>query len=100
MDYERAMFGMKISDAQYLARNIRVSQTLVSLSLPCNMIDDELVKVLMGGLSYGHMLTHLDLSHNKIGDRGARRLASLLDPDYCVHSLDVSDNQIHANGMG
>jgi len=98
MDYERAMFGMKISDAQYLARNIRVSQTLVSLSLPCNMIDDELVKVLMGGLSYGHMLTHLDLSHNKIGDRGARRLASLLDPDYCVQTLDLSDNQIHANG--
>jgi hypothetical protein len=98
MDYERAMFGMKISDAQYLARNIRVSQTLVSISLPCNMIDDELVKVLMGGLSYGHMLTQLDLSHNKIGDRGARRLASLLDPDYCVHSLDLSDNQIHANG--
>lgn len=98
MDYERAMFGMKISDAQYLARNIRVSQTMVSLSLPCNMIDDELVKVLMGGLSYGHMLTHLDLSHNKIGDRGARRLASLLDPDYCIQSLDLSDNQIHANG--
>lgn len=98
MDYERAMFGMKISDAQYLARNIRVSQTLVSLALPCNMIDDELVKVLMGGLSYGHMLTHLDLSHNKIGDRGARRLASLLDPDYCMQTLDLSDNQIHANG--
>eukprot|EP00929_Paragymnodinium_shiwhaense_P117965 TRINITY_DN8946_c0_g2_i1.p1 TRINITY_DN8946_c0_g2~~TRINITY_DN8946_c0_g2_i1.p1 ORF type:complete len:556 (-),score=182.22 TRINITY_DN8946_c0_g2_i1:185-1852(-) len=98
MDYERAMFGMKISDAQYLARNIRVSQTLVSLALPCNMIDDELVKVLMGGLSYGHMLTHLDLSHNKIGDRGARRLASMLDPDYCLQTLDLSDNQIHANG--
>jgi len=98
MDYERSMFGMKISDSQYLARNIRVSQTLVSLSLPCNMIDDELVKVLMGGLSYGHMLTHLDLSHNKIGDRGGRRLASLLDPDYCLQTMDLSDNQIHANG--
>lgn len=98
MDYERAMFGMKISDAQYLSRNIRVSQTLVSLSLPCNMIDDELVKVLMGGLSYGHMLTHLDLSHNKIGDRGARRLASMLDHDYCIQTLDLSDNNIHANG--
>lgn len=98
MDYERAMFGMKLSDAQYLARNVRVSQTLVSLSLPCNMVDDELVKVLMGGLSYGHMLTNLDLSHNKIGDRGARRLASLLDPDYCLQALDLSDNLIHANG--
>merc|ERR1719199_88664 len=98
MDYERAMFGMKISDAQYLARNLRVSQTMVSLSLPCNMVDDELVKVLMGGLSYTHVLTHLDLSHNKIGDRGARRLASLLDPDYCLQTVDLSDNQIHANG--
>merc|ERR1719183_1659817 len=98
MDYERAMFGMKISDGQYLARNLRVSQTLVSLALPCNMVDDELVKVLMAGLSYGHMLTYLDMSHNKIGDRGARRLASLLDPDYAVQYLDLSDNQIHANG--
>mmetsp|Transcript_69935 Transcript_69935/g.138501 ORF Transcript_69935/g.138501 Transcript_69935/m.138501 type:complete len:565 (+) Transcript_69935:15-1709(+) len=98
MDYERAMFGMKITDARNLARNIRVSQTLVSLALPCNMIDDELVKVLMGGLSYGVMLTSLDLSHNKIGDRGARRLASLLDPQFCLQTLDLSDNQIHANG--
>ena len=63
-----------------------------------HVIKTEPVKVLMGGLSYGHMLTHLDLSHNKIGDRGARRLASLLDPDYCIQSLDLSDNQIHANG--
>jgi len=98
MDYERAMFGMKISDGQYLARNLRVSQTLVSLALPCNMIDDELVKVLMSGLSYAHMLTSLDLSHNKIGDRGARRLASLMDPKYCIQNMDLSDNQIHANG--
>lgn len=98
MDYERAMFGMKIADAQALARHARISQTLVSLALPCNMIDDELVKVMMSGLQFAHMLTSLDLSHNKIGDRGARRLATLLDPEYCLHSMDVADNQIHANG--
>lgn len=98
MNYERAMFGMKIADAQALARHCRISQTLTSLSLPSNMIDDELCKVLISGLSYAHMLTNLDVSHNKIGDRGARRLASLLDPEYCLHSLDLSDNQIHANG--
>mmetsp|Transcript_29026 Transcript_29026/g.76562 ORF Transcript_29026/g.76562 Transcript_29026/m.76562 type:complete len:495 (-) Transcript_29026:61-1545(-) len=98
MDYERASFGMKTADAQSLSRNVRVSQTLVSLSLPCNMIDDELVKVLMGGLAHGYMLTHLDLSHNKIGDRGARRLATMLDQDYCLQYLDLHDNQVHANG--
>jgi len=98
MDYERAMFGMKIADAQALARHLRISQTLASLSLPCNLIDDELCKVLISGLSYAHMLTYLDVSHNKIGDRGARRIASLLDPNYCLQHLDLSDNQIHANG--
>eukprot|EP00397_Hematodinium_sp_SG-2012_P024881 GEMP01025946.1.p1 GENE.GEMP01025946.1~~GEMP01025946.1.p1 ORF type:complete len:491 (+),score=116.11 GEMP01025946.1:240-1712(+) len=98
MEYERAMFGMKIADAQALARHARISQTLIALSLPCNMIDDELVKVLMSGLSFAHMLTNLDMSHNKIGDRGARRLATLLDPEYCLQSMDLSDNQIHANG--
>merc|ERR1719316_849496 len=98
MNYERAEFGMKISDAQVLARNFCVSQTLVSVSLQCNMIDDELVKILVHGLQYAHMVTYLDLSHNKICDRGARRLASLLDPEYALHSLVLADNQIHANG--
>jgi len=98
MDYERAEFGMKISDSQILARNFCVSQTLVSVALQCNMIDDELVKILVHGLQHAHMVTHLDLAHNKICDRGARRLASLLDPEYALHSLVLADNQIHANG--
>merc|ERR1719263_358270 len=98
MDYDRAEFGMKISDAQILARNFCVSQTLVSVALQCNMIDDELVKILVHGLQHAHMVTHLDLSHNKICDRGARRLASLLDPEYALHTLKLADNQIHANG--
>lgn len=98
MEYERGLFGMKIVDAQYLVRYIRCCQTLVKLALPCNMIDDELVKIVMGGLETCVMLTDLDLSHNNIGDRGARRLAKLLDRPYVLHSLDLSDNVIHANG--
>jgi len=45
MDYERALFGMKIFEARYLARMFRMSQTLVKVTLQANMIDDELVKV-------------------------------------------------------
>ena len=60
-------------------RYVRASQTLIKLSLPCNMIDDELVKILMTGLKECRMLLHLDLSHNKVGDRGARRLGKLLE---------------------
>lgn len=98
MDYDRTLFGMKISDARNLSRNLRVQQTLVILSLPCNMIDDELIKVLMDGLDYATTLTELDLSHNKICDRGARSLAKLLGGNHCLQTLDLSDNQIHANG--
>lgn len=99
MEYERGLFGMKIVDCQYLVRYIRCAQTLICLSLPCNMIDDELVKILMSGLEAAYMLMDLDLSHNNIGDRGARRIAKLLDSKkYLLERLDLSDNSIHANG--
>ncbi|CAD7958994.1 unnamed protein product [Amoebophrya sp. A25] len=98
MEYERGLFGMKIVDAQYLVRYIRCCQTLIKLSLPCNMLDDELAKILMQGLETCVMLTDLDLSGNNIGDRGGRRLAKLLNKQYVLQTLDLSDNAIHANG--
>lgn len=96
---DRTSFGMKITDATSIGRFACRSKTLVSLSLSGNLLDDELVKVLMvGGLNAAHTLRQLDLSHNKIGDRGARQLAVLLAPGYKLQSMDLSDNQIHANG--
>lgn len=62
------------------------------------MIDDELVKILVHGLQHAHMLTSLDLSHNKICDRGARGLAQLLDASFALHTLVLADNQVHSNG--
>jgi Ran GTPase-activating protein (RanGAP) involved in mRNA processing and transport len=50
MEYERPLFGMKMSDAKILADSIKVSQSLVYLSLPGNMIDDDLISILMKGL--------------------------------------------------
>ena len=67
------------------------------------------------------LLTYLDISHNKIGDRGARKLAKLLGPEHSLQTLNlgkfftlkstlfififsqtffclVADNHIHANG--
>ena len=98
MDYERALFGMKIFEARYLARMFRTSQTLIKVSLQANMIDDELVKVLCTGLHDMCLLTYLDVSHNKIGDRGARKLAKLLGPEHSLQTLNLADNHIHANG--
>jgi len=92
MEYERGLFGMKIVDAQYLVRYVRCAQTLAQLKLNCNMIDDELVKILMQGLMECRMLVSLNLAHNKIGDRGARRIAKMLDRGYVLSELDLSDN--------
>ena len=43
----------------------QATDVLTSLVLPCNLLDDELLTLLMGGLIQNQTVTHLDLSHNK-----------------------------------
>ena len=67
------------------------------------------------GLKDNHTITHLDLSHNKIGNRGLRQLAKViwlqpsappqltlacqaLGPNSVLTNLSLCDNQIHADG--
>lgn len=98
MKYERALFGMKISDAQSLARCIKSTNILTTLSLPCNLIDDELLRMLASGLISNKTVTSLDLSHNKITNHGARLLSKLLGPMSVITTMNLADNQIHAEG--
>ncbi|EER03211.1 conserved hypothetical protein [Perkinsus marinus ATCC 50983] len=101
MIYDRAQFGMKMVDVSNVARAMRFTQTLHSLALPHNLIDDQLAKVLAVGLRSCHVLTDLDLSHNKISDKGARKIATLLSPaeEVRLSKLFLEDNDIHANGV-
>lgn len=41
-----------------------------SLSLPSNLIDDDLLRLLMTGINLDISIVELNLSHNKIGDKG------------------------------
>lgn len=50
MDYERPLFGMKMSDAKIFSECLRSTQSLVYLSLPGNLIDDDLIGILIKGL--------------------------------------------------
>jgi hypothetical protein len=61
---------MKIQDAADLGEALRNNLNLLSLTLSGNLIDDELMKLLMNGLTYNRSLVDLDLSHNRIGDYG------------------------------
>ena len=50
MQYERPMFGMKMSDAKIFAECLRSTQSLIYLALPGNLIDDDLISILIKGL--------------------------------------------------
>eukprot|EP01039_Chlorochromonas_danica_P009810 gene9810-10852_t len=98
INYERMLFGMKISDATSLAKIFHQSETLTTVILAGNLIDDDLLRMLMTGLIKNNTITHLDMSHNKITNHGARLLSKLLGENSVLTTLNLSDNQIHAEG--
>jgi Ran GTPase-activating protein (RanGAP) involved in mRNA processing and transport len=98
MNYERMLFGMKISDATALAKCFDRTETLNTLIMTGNMIDDDLLRMLMTGLIKNNTITYLDLSHNKITNHGARLLSKLLGENSVITTLNLSDNQVHAEG--
>jgi len=98
MEYNRQLYGMKMNDAYKLTEGIKNSMNLISLSLPGNLIDDDIMKILMNGISYNRSLIELNLSHNRIGNQGARRLAKFIMRNEVLLSLDLTDNGIGYDG--
>ncbi len=97
--YDRGLFGMRIADAESLARCIKLTDTLTSLSLPSNAIDDNMLLVLMSGLLPNATLSHLDLSHNAITSAGVQLLAKLLRGPSVLASLSLADNRAGEKGV-
>lgn len=66
MNYDRAMFGMKLPDCRSLAKTLEKSETLVTLALPGNLLEDDKIRMIASGLVDNRSVTNLDLSHNKV----------------------------------
>jgi len=98
MDYDRSLFGMKLSDCRCLAKSLENTETLTHLDLSRNALDDDKVRMLASGLIENLSITHLSLAHNRVADRGVRALAKLLDSNCTISILDLHDNQIHTEG--
>lgn len=98
MEYERPLFGMKMSDAKIFAECLRSTQCLIYLSLPGNLIDDDLISILIKGLMLNKTISQLDFSHNKISNSGARKIAKFLLQTQILTHLNLSDNNIHYEG--
>jgi Ran GTPase-activating protein (RanGAP) involved in mRNA processing and transport len=98
MDYDKALFGMNHADAMTLSKFVRRSDTLTTLRLVENVLNDESIQILMSGFQQNYTITSLDLSHNRIDDVGATRLAALLDKNRVMSSLKLYNNQIGPKG--
>mmetsp|Transcript_13567 Transcript_13567/g.33266 ORF Transcript_13567/g.33266 Transcript_13567/m.33266 type:complete len:419 (+) Transcript_13567:82-1338(+) len=98
MKYERSIFGMKLVDSECLSQQLPRTETLTTLILHENILDDEKMRRLVVGLRDNFTITNLDLSHNRISDRGTRALCKCLGKDSVISNLNLCDNQVHSEG--
>jgi Ran GTPase-activating protein (RanGAP) involved in mRNA processing and transport len=98
MEYESSLFGMKMADAEILKDCLRTTQSLTRLSMPNNLLDYDLIKILSSGLMLNKTISILDLSHNKIGNSASSKIALYLYQSKILTHLYLGDNQIHEKG--
>lgn len=97
--FKMDMLGLKPTDALSLQKVLKTFPSLVSLALPGNNMEDDMLKCVMAGLVRNTTLLHLDLSHNRIDDNGAAAIATVLQKrDLALKTLDLTDNLIRADG--
>lgn len=77
---------------------LTINQTLKSLSLCFNDIDDVGVKYLCNALCVSTSLTFLDLGYNKISDEGAKYMGFVLSMNSTLTHLDIRANKIGNEG--
>lgn len=87
-----------MGDAKIFSECLKFTQSLVYLSMPGNQIDDDLMNILIKGLTLNKTISQLDLSHNRIGNSGARKIAKFLLSTQVLTHLNLADNQILYEG--
>lgn len=99
--YDQRDQGMRQADADAVVRCLKTTDILTSLSLPSNAIDDGILAILMQGLLANRTVTHLDLSHNGVGDMGCGLLCKMLlggSAACVITSVRLADNSIGPRG--
>ncbi|XP_030628529.1 dynein regulatory complex subunit 5 [Chanos chanos] len=97
MNFEWNLFEFTLRDCESLAKALQSCKTLKVLKIQQSKVDDAKCRVLVNYLLEHPSLQELDLSHNIIGDRGARAIGKLLNKS-ALKTLSVYDNQIQGPG--
>ncbi|CAL8317817.1 unnamed protein product [Merluccius merluccius] len=97
MNFEWNLFEFTRRDCESLGKALKSCQTLKVLRLHQSKVDDERCRILARHLLDHPSLRELDLSHNLIGDRGARAIGKLLTRSR-LEGLDLYDNEIRGPG--
>ncbi|EGW01340.1 dynein regulatory complex subunit 5 [Cricetulus griseus] len=97
MNFEWNLFLFTFRDCHSLAATIKACHTLKIFRLTRSKVDDDKARILIRSLLDHPALEELDLSHNLIGDRGARAAAKLLSHSR-LRVLNLANNQLRAPG--
>ncbi|KAJ3130579.1 Kinesin-associated protein 3, partial [Physocladia obscura] len=99
INFSWKLFGMTLNDCISLSNSIKSTSSLETLVIQASGIDDEKVRLISIALLENKTIRKIDLSHNKIGDAGARGIAKVLSSPSCILThLDISNNQIKQSG--
>ncbi|XP_061891091.1 dynein regulatory complex subunit 5 isoform X2 [Entelurus aequoreus] len=97
MNFEWRMFEMAERDCETLSKALASCKVLKVVRLYESHIDDSKCKMLANTLVNHPSLTELNLSHNIIGDKGAKAVSKLLQSSK-LEVLNMSDNVIRDAG--
>ncbi|KAJ8275370.1 hypothetical protein COCON_G00099950 [Conger conger] len=97
MNFEWNLFEFTSRDCHSLAKALKSCKTLKVVRVHQSKVDDERCQVLVRSLLDHLSLEELNLSHNLIGDRGAKAIAKLLGRSR-LRRLALSDNRIRGPG--
>nr|XP_061806743.1 dynein regulatory complex subunit 5-like [Nerophis lumbriciformis] len=97
MNFEWKMFEMAQRDSETLSMALQACKTLKVVRLYESHIDDAKCKLLSKHLVAHPCLRELNLSHNVIGDKGAKAVAKMLNSTK-LEILNLSDNIVRDVG--
>ncbi|XP_034096035.1 dynein regulatory complex subunit 5 [Gymnodraco acuticeps] len=97
LNFECKMFEMTHRDCESLAKAVKSCKTLKILRLNLSHMEDTKCRLLVKYLLDHPSLRELDLSHNLIGDKGARAIGKLLNRSS-LETLNLCDNNIGGPG--